>query len=165
MELSELIERFSHTTEDQEKGIFSELFMVGNRLQAVFDRHIPEVSLKQFMLLSLLDQSEAPPTLTHLGELLGCSRQNVKKLAEQLEKKGFVLFQKDPRDPRAVCVVPTEKVDTFFQQDFAQEGKKLQLLFQIYSPDEIETLFWLLTRLHLGIDRFERLLEEGEDTK
>ena len=87
MELNDLIVKFSDTTENQRKAIFSTLFIAGNKLQTLFDSHIPEVSLKQFMLLSIVRQSKEQLTFTQLGNLLGCSRQNVKKLADVLAKK------------------------------------------------------------------------------
>lgn len=58
MYLDELIKKYSHSTEDQRKAIFSTLFIAGNKLQTLFDNHIPEVSLKQFMLLSIVRQSK-----------------------------------------------------------------------------------------------------------
>lgn len=61
------------------------LFILTNKLQTLFDSRIPDVTLKQFMLLSLLHQADEPQTLTQLGDLLGCSRQNVKKLAQGLQ--------------------------------------------------------------------------------
>ena len=56
MEYDDLIRRFSHSTEQRQKAIFSTLFIVGNRLQTIFDSRIPEVSLKQFMLLSIVEK-------------------------------------------------------------------------------------------------------------
>ncbi len=90
MNLDDLTAKFSVTTEGQRKAIFSTLFIAGNKLQTLFDNHIPEVSLKQFMLLSIVRQSEEPLTFTQLGELLGCSRQNIKKLAAVLAKKDLL---------------------------------------------------------------------------
>ena len=89
-------------TENRRKAIFSTLFIAGNKLQTLFDNHIPEVSLKQFMLLSIVRQSKEPPTFTQMGNLLGCSRQNIKKVADVLKKKGFITIQKSPRDTRAM---------------------------------------------------------------
>ncbi len=84
MNLINLNAKFSGSTEDRKKAIFSTLFIAGNKLQTLFDNHIPEISLKQFMLLSVVRQSEEPLTFTQLGNLLGCSRQNIKKLADVL---------------------------------------------------------------------------------
>ncbi|MCM1235973.1 MAG: MarR family transcriptional regulator [Ruminococcus flavefaciens] len=156
MRLDDLITRFSNTTENQSKAIFSTLFIAGNKLQTLFDNHIPEVSLKQFMLLSIVRQSKEPLTFTQLGNLLGCSRQNVKKLADVLMKKGFVIIQQSPHDTRAMCICPTEKVNDFFQNDFSKYQEELKYVFEVYTEKEIETLFILLSRLYAGIENLER---------
>ena len=163
MEINDLVTRFSSTTENQRKAIFSTLFIVGNKLQTLFDNHIPEISLKQFMLLSIVRQSNEPLTLTQLGNLLGCSRQNVKKLADVLMKKGFIHIRQSPCDARAVSICPTEKADEFFQKDFAEYQESLKYLFEVYTDKEIETLFILLSKLYSGIDNLEgRIGAESE---
>lgn len=55
----------------------------GEKLQA-------EISMKQWFLLAMAERCPKPRTLTNVGNLMGCSRQNVKKLALALERKGFV---------------------------------------------------------------------------
>ncbi len=156
MKLDDIITRFSDTTENQRKAIFSTLFIAGNRLQTLFDNHIPEISLKQFMLLSIVRQSKEQLTFTQLGDLLGCSRQNIKKLADVLMKKGFITLQQSPHDTRAMCICPTEKVNDYFQNDFAKYQKELAYLFEVYTDEEIETLFILLSKLYSGIDNLEK---------
>lgn len=155
MTLDDLITRFSATTETQCKAIFSTLFIAGNRLQTLFDHHIPEISLKQFMLLSMVRQADVPLTFTQAGELLGCSRQNVKKLADALMKKGFVTIGPNPLDTRAMYICPTEKVNEYFQKEFSVYQKELNYLFEVYTDEEVETLFHLLSRLYAGIDNLK----------
>ncbi|MDE6406539.1 MAG: MarR family transcriptional regulator [Lachnospiraceae bacterium] len=154
--LKDLVTRFSGTTENQRKAIFSSLFIVGNKLQTIFDNHIPQISLKQFMLLSIVRQSKEPLTFTQLGNILGCSRQNIKKLAEILEKKGFVVIQKSPYDTRAMCICPTDKVNDFFENDFLKYQEELQYLFEVYTDEEIEMLFILLSKMYAGIENLEK---------
>ena len=77
MNLNDLITRFSSTTENQRKAIFSTLFIAGNKLQTLFDNHIPEVSLKQFMLLSLVRQSKEQLSFTQFVRLLKTKRQKI----------------------------------------------------------------------------------------
>lgn len=156
MNLINLNAKFSGSTENQKKAIFSTLFIAGNKLQTLFDNHIPEISLKQFMLLSVVRQSEEPLTLTQLGNLLGCSRQNIKKLADVLRKKGFITIQQSPHDTRAMCICPTEKVNDYFINDFSEYQEKLKYLFEVYTDKEIETLFILLSRLYAGIENLDR---------
>lgn len=154
--LTELTARFSDTTENRRKAIFSSLFIATNKLQTLFDNHIPQVSLKQFMLLSIVRQSKEPLTFTQLGNILGCSRQNIKKLAEILEKKGFISIQQSPFDTRAMCICPTEKVEDFFENDFSEYQEELKYLFEVYTDQEVETLFILMSKLYAGIENLEK---------
>lgn len=156
MELDDLVLRFSDTTENRRKAVFSTLFIAGNKLQTLFDNHIPEISLKQFMLLSVVRQSGEPLTFTQLGHMLGCSRQNIKKLADVLMKKGFITFQQSPYDTRAMCISSTEKADDFFQNEFSQYQEELKYLFEVYTEEEIKTLFTLMSKLYTGIENLER---------
>ena len=156
MKVDDLIKRFSSTTENQSKAIFSTLFIAGNKLQTLFDNHIPELSLKQFMLLSIVKQSKEQLTFTELGHLLGCSRQNVRKLADVLMKKGFVTLEQSSHDARAMCICPTEKVKDYFEDDFLEYQEQLNYLFEVYTKKEIETLFILITRLYAGIENLEK---------
>ncbi|MCU6761754.1 transcriptional repressor MprA [uncultured Roseburia sp.] len=156
MDINDLIKRFSDTTENQCKAIFSSLFIAGNKLQTIFDNHIPEISLKQFMLLTMIKQSQEQLTFTQLGKLLGCSRQNVKKLAFTLEKKGFVFITKSENDARALTIHSTKKLDKFFETVFISYQEDLHYLFDIYTEKEIQQLFNLMMKLYAGIDNLER---------
>lgn len=156
MEIDELTARFSDTAENQRKAIFSTLFIAGNRLQTLFDQQIPMVSLKQFMLLAIVRQSQTPLTFTQLGSLLGCSRQNIKKLADVLVKKGFVSIQQSPDDLRAMSLCPTKRADDYFNNDFSEYQEELKYLFEVYTDQELETLFLLLSKLYSGIENLEK---------
>ncbi len=155
MDLNDLLTRFSNTTENQCKAIFSTLFIAGNKLQTIFDKNIPQVSLKQFMLLSIIRQPAEQLTFTQLGSLLGCSRQNIKKLADVLVKKGFITIEPSTADPRAMCICPAKKADHYFQNDFSKYQGDLRYLFEVYTDEEIETLFLLLSKLYAGIENLE----------
>lgn len=165
MNLNDLITKFSDTTENQEKAIFSTLFIATNRLQTLFDSHIPELSLKQFMLLSIVRQAAEPLTFTRSGDLLGCSRQNIKKLADVLVKKGFVTIRPNPLDTRAMCLCATQKAEDYFQRKFAPFQKELRYLFEEYTARETETLFILLSKLYTGIDALEGRVSGEYDEK
>lgn len=156
MNLDDLTKKFSDSTENRRKAIFSTLFIAGNKLQTLFDNRIPDITLKQFMLLSIVRQSKEQLTFTQLGNLLGCSRQNIKKLADALMKKGFITIQQSPYDTRALCICPTEKVNDFFENDFSKYQEELKYLFEVYTDEEIETLFILLSKLYAGIENLEK---------
>lgn len=170
-----MTERFREGRENQIRAIFASLFILQNRLQTAFDKGDKQITLKQFMLLILLKQAGKPEdmsradkaliTLTRLGELLGCSRQNVKKLASSLEQKGFVAIRQSPEDSRALWIEPTPRLWEYFGGVAEHHAKILNLLFQDYSEEEIEALFRLLTKLYAGTQRIEAELMGGDKSK
>ena len=162
MELKDLIEKFSDTKENQQKAVFNTIFIAGNKLQTIFDQHIPDISLKQFMLLSTIRHADKKMTFTQLGELLGCSRQNIKKIASVLEKKGYVNIQTSSEDSRAQCICPTAKVQDFFENTFHQYQKELKFLFEVYTDEEMEMLFHLMMKLYDGIEHLESAVSKDE---
>lgn len=156
MELQDLITRFSSSRELQVKAIFSSLFIVGNKLQTFFDNDASEVTLKQFMLLTMIHQSKKPLTFTQLGSLLGCSRQNIKKIAQVLEQKGYVNIKKSEIDSRASCLEPTKKMNSYFDEVALLHTKQLQGIFCLYSDEEIEQLFSLFMKMHQSMEFIEK---------
>ena len=64
MQITDLIRRFQGTREKQEKAVFSTLCIAENRLQTVFDKSSPDITLKQFMLLTMVRQSKDRLTFT-----------------------------------------------------------------------------------------------------
>ena len=117
------------------------------------------------MLLSIARQPAEPLTLTELGKLLGCSRQNVKKLALSLEQKGFARLCRSQHDARALTLVPTETAEEYFRTEFPQYAGELGTLFSVYSEDEVRTLFELMMRMYAGLDKLETLTLKGEEEK
>ena len=155
MELSDLVQRFSDTPQHQRKAIFSQLMIAATRLQTVFDQEIPQVTLKQFMLLTIVRQSDSELTLTEAGKLLGCSRQNVKKLAEALERKGWVSVHPSEADSRASLIEPTPALEAYFTSMGVLFQARLEMLFGAFSEAETEQFFKLFVKLTAGIDALE----------
>lgn len=145
---------------DEEKGIFAALMSASTQLQTLFDKTIPQLTLKQFMLLTIVRQSPQELTLHELGDRLGCSRQNVRQLAETLCAKGLVTLEPSSRIPRALCVRITENVDESFDAKLRSYLVDLDYLFEGYTDEEISTLFQLLNRLFDGIANVEKKAPE-----
>ena len=61
-----------------------------NKLHAIFDRY-NEMTSKQWLLMATTTSFTDAPDLSMLAKVMGCSRQNVKKLALSLEKQGYVI--------------------------------------------------------------------------
>ena len=156
--MNELFEQFNCDTLHRMQAIFSSIFVLQNRMQTAGEKLQTKISMKQWLLLAMTACCPEPRTLTNIGNLMGCSRQNVKKLALALEKKGFVHLQLSSNN--SVLVELTEDVQCYAEEIGERQMKALSLLFSDFSEEEIEQLFFLYSKLYTGLERVENYAEE-----
>lgn len=153
-----LFEAYDSDSQHRVQGIFSSIFILQNRMQTAGEKIQTNISMKQWLLLAMIECCPEAPTLTNLGYLMGCSRQNVKKLASALEKQGFVsLFQ---GKGNSVCVKITDKAIAYGKEMEERNSYTLQLLFADFDDDEIKELFHLYSKLYAGMERVEKYAME-----
>lgn len=149
----ELFKKFDKDTMLRMQAIFASIFVLQNRLQTAGDKIQTKISMKQWLLMTMANNCPEPRTLTNIGNLMGCSRQNVKKLAVMLEKKGFVNMNLSSNN--SVLIELTQKADEYSKEISQQQMKALKIFFAAFSNKEIESLFLLYEKLFLGIENVE----------
>ncbi|MDR0783815.1 MAG: MarR family transcriptional regulator [Propionibacteriaceae bacterium] len=149
MELNERISRL-----DSEQIIFGSIFGLANRLQRILDAVLPELTAKQWWLLTALAGFDEPPTLTALAEASDTSHQNVRQLLNKLEAKGFVSLVTDPKDARACRIQVTAKADQW-RGETAEAHQLLQIIASQLSPPELETLGINLAQIHSALGQVD----------
>ena len=163
--MEELLNRFDCDTPHRVMALFCSIFIQQNRMQTACEKVQTDITMKQWLLLAMLEQCPQPRTLTGVGKLMGCSRQNVKKLAEALVVKGYLTMK--PGANNAVCLEETEKVAVYsFQMAQRREGL-LRELYADFSEEELAEFYRLHRKLYAGIQRAEAYAEqiEREETK
>lgn len=163
MELEKIIEEYAKDDLHRKQGIFASMFILQNKLQTACDKLDPELTMKQWLLLAMAETHEGPATLTEIGQMMGCSRQNVKKIALTLEKKGYVRLEKKEGDSRAVCLLQDERMKKYAQRVGAMQQEVLKLLFEDFTEKEIEALYEGVIKLYAGISKIEKYVEEEHE--
>ncbi len=154
----ELLQKYDCDTTHRKQAIFSSIFVLQNRMQTAGEKLQTEISMKQWLLLAMTESCQEPRTLTNIGNLMGCSRQNVKKLAKSLEKNGFVRLVLGENN--SVFIELTEEVERYAKKIGERHTKALNFLFADFSEDEIKQLFILYSKLHAGVERVENYAKE-----
>lgn len=134
--------------------IFAGIFIQENKLHAAYDRY-GVISCKQWLLLVMLQGYDSAPDLSEIGKSMGCSRQNIKKLALSLEKNGFIDLRKSPNDSRSLCVHKTDKYYDFIKENNSTGIGAHEALFKEFSDEEIKTYYELTKKLYHGIDNVD----------
>lgn len=144
--------------------LFANVFIQENLLHAIVDRN-SEISSKQWLLMAVCKSFSKPQDLSTLAKYMGCSRQNVKKLALQLEKKGYISLVKSVSDARSICVEITEKGWEFSQSNTAMAESIHNALFQYFSDEDIDMYFELSMKMIQGIENLECFFKEKDNEK
>lgn len=158
MKMNDIYEDFNCDTQHRIQAIFSSIFILQNRMQTAGEKIQTEISMKQWLLLAIVGCCPEPRTLTSVGNIMGCSRQNIKKLSSVLEKKGFIRLIS--RANNSVCIELTDKANEYGEQMSERHLQTLNLLFGELDDKEIEQLFRLYAKLYAGMERVEKYAEE-----
>lgn len=136
---------------DVEYAIYGMLFSLSNRIQTLGDKEFGDITLKQHFVLIGLSMFEKAPALKEMGELIGCSYQNVKRMATQLESKGYINIIQDKDDKRKLLLVPTEKVKRVGAEKQEATINFMTNLFREISKDELEVTLSTLKKMDRNI--------------
>ncbi len=162
-ELSKSI--FSENRNSMERLIFSSIFIHQNKMQTACDKLDSEITMKQWLLLAVVSTFEKPLTLSEIGEIMGCSRQNVKKLANSLEKKGFIKSIPKEFDNRATCILLDKKMNEYILRVGEMQDNVLKILFEDFSEEEIRQYFYLVSKMYSSIEKVEKYTEEVKNNR
>lgn len=138
--------------------IFASVFSLANKLQVIGDRFDSNITIKQWLFLVGVSKFNDSPTVSEVAHFVGYSRQNAKRLAVTLEKRGFVFISKDKNDARALRIELTDQCRHYFSGRHEKELAFLVKIFDDFDSDLIEGFYKGLTKLSSNV---EMMLEEN----
>ncbi len=130
------------TKEQDQKELFGMIFLLAHRWQYIGDQELKGsgVTTKQwFLLVTLHALFSNPPNLNELSLAMGSSRQNVKQLALNLEKRGFLEIYQDGDDKRVQRFKLSAKNQKFWDERAEKDERFLSSLFGDLPSPEIAT--------------------------
>lgn len=128
----------------EEYVIYGMLFSLSNRIQTIGDKEFTDITMKQHFLMVALEIFENPPTLKEMAELIGCSYQNVKRMAEHLQKKEYLNIIQDCNDKRKLLLLSTGKLEKMADSN---REKTIDFMSQLYKNIPREDLVTTLNTL------------------
>jgi DNA-binding MarR family transcriptional regulator len=133
---------------DQEAYVFGFVLLLANKLQIWGDGLLEEITIKQwFLLIIISNMSVKTPKIKEIADLSGTTRQNTKKILEQLEKKGFVKISKSNVDERALNVKLSNKTKKYFAENDKKAADSVKQLFINITDKELGITFTTLKKL------------------
>ena len=140
--------------------IYAAIHLLANRMQVIGDKVDPTISSKQWFVLATVSKfNNPPPNISDIAEMLGTSRQNIKKMASILEQRGFLRLEKDKNDLRSVQLFLTEQCNEYFKGREQQEDEYLE---NIFLGIDDETLTILCKGMGKLIENIDALLDNSK---
>lgn len=120
--------------------IFGNIFLLANRLQTVMDQTVPDLTARQWFLLTMLGMFDQPPTLKQLAEQCDCTHQNIRQLVNKLSEKGFLTIVPDPVDRRSIRIAATPLCEQWNQHNSTQAAAFIDQLFAGLNAAQINAM-------------------------
>ncbi|MFT0848247.1 MarR family transcriptional regulator [Actinomycetaceae bacterium L2_0104] len=136
---------------DNEALLFGQLFVLHQHLSRMADTALEPLGVtgKQWLLLALLTRAfDEPPTLSEAANVYGTSRQNIKQIALQLQKRGFIEVKEDRGDKRALRLHLSPKIHAFDEPEQTRtQNELLRQTFASLDDHELNTFRELMGKL------------------
>ena len=110
---------------DDRTFVFGSLFVTANLLETLLDRAFANygITSKQWLLLITIQSLfQEAPTVSQVAAAMGSSHQNIKQVALNLERRGFLRLEKSEQDARVTRLVVTDACRAF-AEDTQQAGE------------------------------------------
>lgn len=130
--------------------LFAYIFLLAQRLEYISDKLLKQDTLttKQFLLLAITEKAfDHNPSLKEVADELGTSHQNVRMMANKLEKKGFIEIFKDREDKRVNRVKTTEVNKDYWEGKSDYLVENVLGMFKEFTDEEVETMYRQVIRL------------------
>jgi DNA-binding MarR family transcriptional regulator len=133
--------------------IFGSILLLANKIQIWGDKILEDLTLKQWFLLMLISKmGKTNPTINEVSEFTGTSRQNVKKMLEQLKEKKYVKIIKSKTDARALNVSLLKKTYEYFTKNEEKCTIAINDLFSDITDDELSFTVKTFDKLHVFLE-------------
>lgn len=155
--MRELYEQHGKDTLSQMQAVFISIFILQNRIQTAYEKEQDDITMKQWLLLTVAAVCPEPHTLTNVSRYMGCSRQNTKQLAMALSKKGYIRLVLGAQN--SVNIELTEKIADLENRMGEKYAEILHHIFSDFNEEEIAMFYQLYKKIYVGVERLEKGLD------
>jgi DNA-binding MarR family transcriptional regulator len=120
---------------------FERLLILSHQVEVSMDRLLrqDQLTAKQFQMIATIEKKfTSPPSIMDVAQEIGTSHQNIKQLALQLEKRGYLEILRDETDRRVLRLRLTEKNAEYWKSKAPEHLRFMMGLFTSLDDRELE---------------------------
>ena len=127
--------------------------LLDNRNKMLKEQGINETLFMALLTLDAQEDQSIQPSA--LSTALGSSRTNATRIADELEKRGWIERRESAQDRRCLHLHLTDKGNAFLQQVLPPQHQSLQYLWSALTADEKSQLESITRKLLTRLDKME----------
>jgi len=143
--------RIMHKEETRKMAkVFNSLFVLSQRIEYITDSFLEkdQLTTKQLLTLIAIDHSfDHNPSLSEVADVLSTSHQNVKQIALNLKKRGFLEIIVDPKDRRRRLLHLTNANEIFWEKREQENYDNMKKIFSSLTESELKEFQRILAKL------------------
>ncbi len=134
--------------------IYGMLFSISNRIQTLGDTRFEDITMKQHFMMIVLDMlGESPPSLKEMAEIIGCSYQNVKRMAVALEKNGYLSIVTDFTDKRRLLLKSTGRFQQLAEVKRKATDEFMDMMYRGIPEENLKIVLQTLMQMEQNLKR------------
>jgi DNA-binding MarR family transcriptional regulator len=152
-------EDFASSRLDMAKFVLIMVFLVEQRWRYVVEKEMePDgITAKQWLMAIVVASGfKSPPSIQEVADALSTTHQNVKQVANSMEKRGFMELRRDEKNKRIIRLRITDKCLAVFKSREEKDKENVLRLFENLTDDEMAALFNIIARIeHRASELYE----------
>ena len=146
--------RDNQKVRDEIDDVFTKIFLLSLRLENIGNRTLKkdQLTIKQFLLIASIESFDKPPSIKEVADMVSTSHQNVKEIADRLERRGFIKIERDKKDKRILRLKTTEKNARYWESRLDEHEDVIFSLFNPFTDKEIHAFKVLINKFLVHLE-------------
>jgi DNA-binding MarR family transcriptional regulator len=146
---------FASSRIDMAKFVLIMVFMVEQRWRYFIDKDLERdgITVKQWLMSIVITAGfHSPPSIQEVADALSTTHQNVRQIADSMERRGLMEIYRDPDNRRIIRLKITDKCRSLFDSRSENDMKTVLSMFDNLTDDEMKALFGIIAKMESRAD-------------
>lgn len=165
VDVEEVKASFASSRMDMTQFILVMVFMIEQRWRYFIDKELePDgITSKQWLMIIMISAGfKQPPSIQEVADVMSTTHQNVKQIADSMERRGFMTLERDEKNKRIIRIKVTDKCHALFKRREENDVKAMTAMFDNLTDDEMKVLFGIIAKME---HRADELYEEARTAR
>ena len=165
VDVEEVKASFASSRMDMTQFILIMVFMIEQRWRYFIDKELePDgITSKQWLMIIMISAGfKQPPSIREVADVMSTTHQNVKQVASNMERRGFLTLERDEKNRRIIRIKVTEQCRVFWEKRAVDDIPSVLALFENLSDEEMKALFDIMTKVE---QKAEQLYADAQSAR